>query len=170
MQNIPRFTVGFGAQQIPTTREGALSGGVPFSPSRLRCRVLVVEDSEGWQQLLSMMIRKVPTLELAGCAPSAREAIALFPNVQPDLLILDWHLADGDGLGVLRLAKHARPACTVVVFTVSNSPRERARCVAGGADHFVSKETPQKLALLLELAGENFRAALLPPAPTQHNL
>ena len=170
MQNIPRFTVGFAAQPSPPTREGAVSGGVPFSPSLPRCRVLVVEDSEGWQQLLAVMIRKVPTLELAGYAPSAPEAIALFPQVQPDLLILDWHLRDGDGLGVLRLAKRARPACTVVVFTVSDSPRERARCVAGGADHFVSKETPQNLALLLELAGENFRAALRPPAPTPPRL
>ncbi|WP_414660693.1 response regulator [Horticoccus sp. 23ND18S-11] len=170
MQNRTLFTVGFGAQPIPPTRDGPVSRGEPFSPSLLRCRVLVVEDSEDWQELLAVMIRKVPALELAGYAPSAREAMALFPRVQPDLLILDWHLRDGDGLAVLRLAKRARPACTAVVFTLSNSPRERARCVAGGANHLVSKETPQKLALLLELAGENFRAALCPPAPTQPKL
>jgi DNA-binding NarL/FixJ family response regulator len=143
---------------------------MPFSPCPPRRRILVVEDSEDWQNLLAMMIRKVPPLEYAGSAPSAQEAIALFSQVQPDLLILDWHLRDGDGLAVLQLAKRARPACTVVIFTMSNSPRERARCVACGADHFVSKETPQKLALLLELAAENSRAALRPPAPTQPNL
>ena len=170
MQNRTQFTVGFGAPPIPPTRDGADSDGMPFSPSPLRCRILVVEDSEGWQELLAVMIRKVPELELAGCAPSAREAMSLFSQVQPDLLILDWRLRDGDVLAVLRLAQRARPACTVVVFTKSISARERARCVAGGADHFVSKEEPQKLALLLELAGENFRAALRPSASNQPNL
>lgn len=169
MQNRTRFTVGTGAQLIPPTRIGAVSCPAPFSPSLLRCRVLVVEDSEGSQLLLAVMIRKISTLELAGYAPSAREAIALFPKVQPNLLILNWNLRDGDDLGVLRLAKHARPACTVVVFSPSNSPCERARCKAAGADHFVSKETPQKLALLLKLAGENFRAALRPPTPNEAN-
>jgi len=130
----------------------------------------VVEDSEDWRELLAVMIRKVPELELAGCAPSAREAIALFSEVKPEFLILDWHLRDGAGLAVLRLAKRARPACTVVVLTISNSARERARCAADGANHFVSKDEPQKLALLLELAGANFRAALRPPAPTQPSL
>lgn len=134
---------------------------MPFSPPLLRRRVLVVEDSEDWQELLATMIHKVPALELSGSVRSAQEAIALFPQVQPDLLILDWHLHDGDGLAVLRLAKRAYPACTVVVFTMSNSPRERARCLAGGADHFVSKaESPQKLALILESGGNP------PPRPT----
>ena len=162
--------MGFGGQPIPRTRTGAVSCGMPSSPSLVRCRVLVVEDSEDWQELLALMVRKVPALELAGFAPSAREAIALLSQVQPDLLILDWHLRDGDGHAVLQLAKRTRRACTVVVFTMNNSPRERARCAASGADHFVSKEKPQNLALLLEWAGQNFRADLRPPAPTQPNL
>lgn len=144
---------------------------MPFFPCHLFRRVLVVEDSEDWQELLTVMIRKFPALELAGCVPSAQEAMALFPQVQPDLLILDWHLRDGDGLAVLRLAKRARPACTVVVFTMSNSPRDRARCVARGADHFVSKsEMPQKLPLLLQSVAESFRAPLHPPGPVPPHL
>lgn len=81
----------------------------------LRC--LILEDQVMFAQLLSTVLRPIRELEIAGLARTCREGIQLCRQLQPDLLILDLALPDGDGTLVARAAIQANPRCRVLVLS-----------------------------------------------------
>ncbi len=74
-------------------------------------------------------------------AGSVAEAQQLFRDSQPDLVILDLDLPDGNGLNMLSFVKHTRPECTVMVLSSYVDVEIRQFCCALGADHFFEKAT-----------------------------
>jgi response regulator of citrate/malate metabolism len=71
-------------------------------------RVLVVEDEQLAAEAHASYVERVPGFSLAGVARSAGEAARFLDNdAGVDLLLLDMHLPDGHGLGLLqRLRAH----------------------------------------------------------------
>jgi DNA-binding NarL/FixJ family response regulator len=80
----------------------------------LRC--VVVEDQVMFLQLLVAMLRTLPGLDVVGTAQGAAEALAVCGDLQPDLLILDLALPDGDGVAVMAaLAEREHPPRVIVL-------------------------------------------------------
>jgi len=99
----------------------------------LRC--LVVEDQLMIQQLLMAMLDQHPALQVVGSASSVAEGIATCARLEPDLLILDIALPDGDGLTVARALAELNPTARVIVLssfasTVERPPELRSQIVA----------------------------------------
>jgi two-component system KDP operon response regulator KdpE len=100
------------------------------------CRILLVEDEASLRRVL------LPTLVQAGyqvlCAGTATEGRALARSHNPDLLLLDLGLPDGDGLEVLAdfRAWSRRP---VLVLSARTQEREKIRALDGGADDYLTK-------------------------------
>ena len=80
-------------------------------------RVLVVEDEQLAAEAHASYVGRVPGFELAGVARSAGEAARfLDKDGAVDLLLLDMHLPDGHGLGLLqRLRAHGRLVDVIAV-------------------------------------------------------
>ena len=81
-------------------------------------RVLVVEDEATAAEAHGEFVGRVPGFELAGTARSAHEAarfLAAHPEV--DLVLLDMHLPDGHGLGLLQKVRAAGHRCDVIAVT-----------------------------------------------------
>lgn len=68
-------------------------------------------------------------------------------TIEPDLIILDRMLPDGDGLTVLQELRRTGSRCGVVVLTAKDSPQDRQQGLDELADHYLSK--PIALAQLL---------------------
>lgn len=81
----------------------------------LRC--LILEDQVMFAQLLSTVLQPIRELEIAGLATTCSEGIQLCRQLQPDLLILDLALPDGDGTLVGRAAIQANPRCRLLVLS-----------------------------------------------------
>lgn len=81
----------------------------------LRC--LILEDQVMFGQLLSTMLQPVRGIEVVGLARTCREGIQLCRQLQPDLLILDLALPDGDGTVVARSAVQVNPRCRILVLS-----------------------------------------------------
>ncbi|QEG38331.1 response regulator [Roseimaritima ulvae] len=62
---------------------------------------------------------------------------------QPDLLLLDLTLPDGDGISILQTMRKLQAgslvSTPVVVLTASDDEQTRARCTAIGVDDFIGK-------------------------------
>ncbi len=62
---------------------------------------------------------------------------------QPDLLLLDLTLPDGDGISILqamrKLQANSLVSTPVVVLSASDDEATRARCTAMGVDDFIGK-------------------------------
>jgi len=81
-------------------------------------RVLVVEDEATAAEAHGAYVGRVPGFELVGTARSAHDAarfLAGDPGV--DLVLLDMHLPDGHGLGLLRRVRAAGHRCDVIAVT-----------------------------------------------------
>ena len=101
-----------------------------------RTRILYVEDEPS---ILEPMTR---ALERAGfealTARTAAEALAVDEREQPDLLLLDLALPDGDGRDVCREVRRRRDV-PVIMLTARGSETERIVGLEIGADDYVVK-------------------------------
>jgi response regulator of citrate/malate metabolism len=101
--------------------------------------VLVVDDDYRVSAVHAGFVDRVPGYRVAGEAHTAGEAIELTRELQPDLVLLDLYLPDGDGLDVARtmLGEPEPPAIIVI-----SAARELAAVQAAmqlGAVHYLVK-------------------------------
>lgn len=102
-------------------------------------RVLIVDDHPVVRQGLSLLISAQPDLELAGEADTPRDALRLFDELQPDLMILDLTLKDGHGLDVLKQLKARHPQARVLVSSIHDDDLYAERSLSAGAMGYVNK-------------------------------
>jgi len=103
-------------------------------------RVLLVEDSGVLADRISELIRRLPRVDLIGTVDSEADAVEQIASSAPDVLILDLHLRDGSGFGVLRSLGHggaSRPR--IIVLTGFDLPQYRREAEALGVDAFLNK-------------------------------
>ena len=86
-------------------------------------RVLVVEDEQLAAEAHASYVGRVPGFELAGVARSASEAARFLETDEGvDLVLLDMHLPDGHGLGLLqRLRAHGRLVDVIAVTSARDA-------------------------------------------------
>ena len=102
-------------------------------------RVLLVEDSKILADQISDLLNDTPYTSV-GVVTTERDAIAISTaDDAPDLLILDLHLKQGTGFGVLKALACLARRPTVVVLTNYALPQYREQALALGAHHFLDK-------------------------------
>jgi len=110
------------------------------SMTRTDClRVLLVEDSKVLTERLTEAIRQIPEVELVGIADTEVAAISAATCETVDVIILDLHLKQGTGFGVMRalVGRPCKPR--IVVLTNYDLPEYKNAAIALGATHFLDK-------------------------------
>jgi DNA-binding NarL/FixJ family response regulator len=101
--------------------------------------VLLIEDSQLLARHLLEQLAAIPMVEPLGVVETERQAIEEITRTSPDLIVLDLHLKQGTGFGVLAsLAKVSKPPITIVL-TNYDLPQYRERATALGAKYFLDK-------------------------------
>jgi DNA-binding NarL/FixJ family response regulator len=108
--------------------------------------VLVVDDSEIFQQVGTSLVSEARGLRLVGVAASGEEALRLLPELEPDLVLLDVHMPGIGGLEAARVIRRESPE-TVVVLVSADPGSVTADASSTGAAAFLSKVelSPDKL-------------------------
>ena len=107
-----------------------------------RVNVFLVEDAPLLRERLEKLISSIPGSRTIGHASSAREAVSAILAAEPDVVVLDLHLADGSsGFDVLR--DLMATGCATDVYVLTNHPEEAYRRTAErlGARGFFDKST-----------------------------
>jgi DNA-binding NarL/FixJ family response regulator len=81
-----------------------------------------------------------PGLELVGEAASGAEALQGLRESQPDVLLLDLNMPEGDGFAVLREARSLAPDTHIIVLTMHAQPEYVTRAVREGANGYLLKD------------------------------
>jgi len=103
-------------------------------------RVFLVDDHAEIRASLKDAIDCQPGMQVTGEAASCAEAIANIRQAQPDVLVLDLHLKDGNGWVVLeRLAEAGRLPPTLVLSVCEENVFAR-RLLAAGARGYLMKD------------------------------
>lgn len=103
-------------------------------------RVLIVDDDPANIELLTAYLAGTVD-EIQGLTDS-RQVEIVFTEFQPDLVLLDLHMPDPDGLEVLRRLRGARLSLgflPVVMLTADTGHVARNSALILGADEFLTK-------------------------------
>jgi DNA-binding NarL/FixJ family response regulator len=104
-----------------------------------RVRVLIVEDHEVLSSSLAMVLDAEPDLQTVGRAGTLAEARRAVVATEPDVVLLDHQLPDGDGVASIDELRALREGIAFVVLTASTSDSVLVAAVQAGASGFVSK-------------------------------
>jgi DNA-binding NarL/FixJ family response regulator len=123
--------------------------------------VLLVEDSRVLAERLRETLLSVPGVQLAGTVDSEAEAVAALQRHPVDVLLLDLHLRQGTGFGVLRaIPGSAARKVVVIVLTNYDLAEYRRAAAALGARHFLDKLRDfDRLPTLLQQIGADIEDA-----------
>lgn len=102
-------------------------------------RVLLVEDSKLLAERLLELLATIPNTNTLGVVATEKDAIIAVRDMLPDVLILDLHLKQGTGFGVLRAMHSLEKYPTVVVLTNYALSQYRTQAKTLGAQYFLDK-------------------------------
>jgi len=105
-----------------------------------RRRVLIVDDHPIVRHGLKTMIDAEPDLMVCGEAESDREARAVLRQLDPDVMIVDVSLAQGDGMDLVREVHAQRPQLPMLVLSMHDEAIYAERLLAAGARGYIMKE------------------------------
>jgi DNA-binding NarL/FixJ family response regulator len=97
------------------SREGSGSVGT-------RARVLLASDSPKLSGELLAGLERLPLVEIVGEANTSQEALTLFLEHRPRIVLLSVSLPDEGGFSLLRSIKRAAPGCAVILVTYGEEP------------------------------------------------
>lgn len=108
----------------------------------MNLRVLVIDDHAVVREGLRRLISRDESIKLVGEAASKREALAQINHHNPDVIVVDLHLPDGNGLEVIAWARSFSQKLGIVVLTMSNMPEHILASMQSGASAHVDKAAP----------------------------
>jgi DNA-binding NarL/FixJ family response regulator len=106
---------------------------------KLPLDVLIVEDSPILSERLAEMISDLPETRVVGVAATENAARDLIRHHDPDVVVLDLHLSQGTGFGVMRFLTSVEHQPTVIVLSSYSVPEYRNRARQFGVEHFLDK-------------------------------
>ena len=117
-------------------------------------RVIVADDQVEVRSAIRLLMEEKAGLDVVGEAYDTETLIKLVKTTRPDLVILDWELAEakpGEALEVLRGLKP-----DLAVFVLSSRPQVQIAALKAGARAFVCKsDPPESLLKALEKYSRN---------------
>jgi DNA-binding NarL/FixJ family response regulator len=111
-------------------------------------KVLIVDDHPIVRQGIKLMIANEPDLEVVGEAQSEREARLAIREFQPDVVIVDLSLAQGDGLELVRDVHAHHPSLPMLVLSMHDELIYAERLLAAGASGYIMKHAASDLLLV----------------------
>ena len=118
-------------------------------------KIYLVDDSEYIRNSLKDLLGDMPGIRICGETGNATDAVREILAFEPNVVILDIRMPNGDGLDVLKRVKSARPGINIIIFTDFPFPQYKERAHELGADFFLEKSVDfEKMAeILTDIAG-----------------
>ena len=102
-----------------------------------RPRVLIAEDHQGMAKAVCRLLSL--DCEVVGTVADGSAVVEAVQRLQPDVIVVDLHLPNVNGLEVCRQITQLNPAAKVIVFSAMNDPDIKQRCTEVGASAFLLK-------------------------------
>ncbi len=104
--------------------------------------VLLVDDHELIRAGLATAFSLDPSTEVVDQAGSVAQALQLFAQHRPKVVVTDLQLPDGTGLDIVRAVRKEAPETGLVVLTMHSGDEQIFAAMEAGASAFVGKDAP----------------------------
>ncbi len=101
-------------------------------------KILIIDDSPEDTALLRAFCNKLPSTTIE-TAKTGSEGVARYEKWRADCVILDYHLADNNGLSVLSALKARNPYVPVILLSGRGSEELAAAAMKAGATRYLTK-------------------------------
>jgi DNA-binding NarL/FixJ family response regulator len=132
-------------------------------------RLMLVDDHKVLRIGLASLFQTVPSVEVVGEAGGTEEAIQVAMRTDPDVVLMDVRLPEGDGIEACRAILAERPQTRIIMLT--SYPDEDAviaSIMAGAAGYLLKQTDPERLIEAVERVADG--ASLLDPEVTRSAL
>lgn len=102
-------------------------------------KILLVEDSPILSAKLAAVLEDIEHADLVGTVDTEADAVRLLTTVAVDVIILDLHLRQGTGFGVMRALAPLGIKPRIVVLTNYDLPEYRDAAFSLGASEVLDK-------------------------------
>lgn len=136
---------------IKGEREGLKDENVKSLKKSRVMKVLIVDDSVPIQKILQTMLKKDPSIEIVGVASNPLEAEELRLKHQPDIMTLDIHMPQKDGVTYLGEVMATDPMPVIMISDLNkNEASPVMRALELGAFDYIQKPSAKNLQDLSE--------------------
>ena len=102
--------------------------------------VVLVEDNEVFRESLELMLEATPDIRVVASVPDGEAALDLCPQVDPDVVLVDYRLPGLDGVETTAGIRSRCPRAAVVVLTATVESGEAAALFEAGAVACLTKD------------------------------
>ncbi len=103
-------------------------------------KILIADDHTLFRQgLMGMMETREDLVQVVGAAATGREAVQLAEQLQPDVILMDISMPDGNGLQATQEIRARFPNIKIVMLTSSESDEHLYEAVQLGASGYLLK-------------------------------
>lgn len=126
-------------------------------PPRL-IRAIIVDDHPAMRAGMAAVLERAPDITLVGEAEGARELWPLLQRTDPDVVLMDFHLGEDDGILLCHRIKRAPATPRVVIYTAFGDTSLVAPAMLAQADALLAKRAPARevYETLREVTSEDF--------------
>jgi DNA-binding NarL/FixJ family response regulator len=102
-------------------------------------RLLIVDDHALFREGLRALFSAIPDIELVGEAVSGEEALEQFPEIQPDVILMDIDMPGMSGVEAARRILRESPSTGVLMVTMLEDDASVFSAMRAGARGYVLK-------------------------------
>ncbi len=102
-------------------------------------KTLIVDDHVLFREGLVSILKERPEFKVVGEAGSVSEAIEMARQTEPELILMDWSLPDGDGSQASKQILAEQPNCQIVFLTVHEDDEKLFGAIRSGAKGYILK-------------------------------
>jgi DNA-binding NarL/FixJ family response regulator len=106
-------------------------------------RVLIADDHPIFRDGLRALLATDPAIQLVGEAADGTDAQRKVDELQPDIVLMDLHMPDVDGVAATRKIVQAYPAVAIIVLTMFDDDDSVFAAMRAGARGYLLKGTKQ---------------------------
>lgn len=105
--------------------------------------ILIADDHPIVRDGLRAVLSTQPDFSVVGEAESGVQVLAQVVKLQPDILLLDLEMPDGDGVETLQQLAQTPTAVRVIIFTAFDTDDRIVEAVRAGAKGYLLKGAPR---------------------------
>jgi DNA-binding NarL/FixJ family response regulator len=112
-------------------------------PTR-QIKIVTVDDHPILREGLASVIQGEADMLIVGEGSTGREAVEIFNNLQPDLMLIDLQMPDLNGIDAIVMIRREHPQARIIVLTTYEGDVLARRALKAGAVGYILKNMIRK--------------------------
>jgi DNA-binding NarL/FixJ family response regulator len=104
-------------------------------------KILIVDDSVILAKRIQTLFEEMDGVHVMGYSMDARNALFEITNKEPDVVLIDVHLPNQQGIDLLRYVRNNHPQMVTIMLTSMADQEYNDMCLKLGAHYYLDKTT-----------------------------